>query len=303
MPKLQRFIDAQNGKAGKTSYIQALTEISKGEKKGHWIWYVFPQLQKLGHSEISKYFGIVDFEEACNYLQNKDLFERYSEITQAILKQLESGTALLKLMGSPIDANKLASSLTLFRAAAVQLARQEDSTQDYAKLVKHCDKIFKLIENECYFPCMSTLNAIKLKQPEKNRSFFAKEPLKPISQQELSGLSNKLASYISERENEWSFHYNFLGVMSLIYWLFDLLGKSDYYNNKSKEIKLSAAKTLKENIDNNGAPYKPLAPAEKEALSHGRLGALVSSYGGLDKIKQKLVNAENTLTTKFDSFQ
>ena len=55
---IQRFIDAQKG-----IYELALQEIKNGEKKSHWMWFIFPQLKSLGKSEISEYYGISGKEE------------------------------------------------------------------------------------------------------------------------------------------------------------------------------------------------------------------------------------------------
>ncbi|MCB0848724.1 MAG: DUF1810 family protein, partial [Bacteroidetes bacterium] len=45
MPDLNRFLLAQQD-----SYTTALNEIKKGQKKSHWMWYIFPQLKGLGKS-------------------------------------------------------------------------------------------------------------------------------------------------------------------------------------------------------------------------------------------------------------
>lgn len=59
MANLERFIKAQEN-----SYNQALNEIKMGEKKTHWMWYIFPQIKGLGFSEISNYYSIEDLDEA-----------------------------------------------------------------------------------------------------------------------------------------------------------------------------------------------------------------------------------------------
>ena len=41
---LQRFADAQAGGV----YEQALSEIKAGEKRSHWMWFIFPQSADLG---------------------------------------------------------------------------------------------------------------------------------------------------------------------------------------------------------------------------------------------------------------
>jgi uncharacterized protein (DUF1810 family) len=56
---LERFITAQE-----TNYHIALTEIKQGKKQSHWMWYIFPQLQGLGFSEMTKLYAIKDLNEA-----------------------------------------------------------------------------------------------------------------------------------------------------------------------------------------------------------------------------------------------
>ena len=62
---LERFINAQ-----KKNYSIALNEIKKGKKVSHWMWYIFPQLEELGSSNISKYYGIKNKEEALEFINN-----------------------------------------------------------------------------------------------------------------------------------------------------------------------------------------------------------------------------------------
>ncbi len=103
---LERFIDAQE-----TSYQIALSEIKKGKKQSHWMWYIFPQMQGLGFSETSRFYAIKDIGEAKEFLEHKVLGERLINICHELLK-LESDNAN-KIFGSPDDL-KLQSSMTLF---------------------------------------------------------------------------------------------------------------------------------------------------------------------------------------------
>ena len=85
---LLRFIHAQDSGGiydGTSTYKQALEEIHNGYKKSHWIWYVFPQMKGLGHSEISEFYGINGREEAKAYMENPILSQRLIEATQAVL--------------------------------------------------------------------------------------------------------------------------------------------------------------------------------------------------------------------------
>ena len=85
---LLRFIHAQDAGGlydNTETYQTALQEIRSGHKRTHWIWYVFPQMKGLGHSEISKFYGINGREEAKAYIENPILRERLIEATKAIL--------------------------------------------------------------------------------------------------------------------------------------------------------------------------------------------------------------------------
>lgn len=108
---IERFLDAQN--ATYAGYEQALEEVRNGRKVWHWIWYVFPQMRGLGHSERANYYGIADREEAEDYLLNFTLNDRIHEISEALLQH--KGKSVYKIFGE-IDAMKVQSSMTLFDA-------------------------------------------------------------------------------------------------------------------------------------------------------------------------------------------
>jgi uncharacterized protein (DUF1810 family) len=103
---LERFLDAQEA-----TYQTALSEIKKGKKQSHWMWYIFPQIQGLGFSETSKFYAIKDIAEAEQYLKHTLLGSRLILLCNELLK-LESDNAN-KIFGSPDDL-KLRSSMTLF---------------------------------------------------------------------------------------------------------------------------------------------------------------------------------------------
>lgn len=104
--KLERFVEAQA-----SDYAHALNEISNGKKIRCWMWYVFPQIAGLGHSEMSKKYAIQNLPEAELYLSHEILGKRLIEISQALLK-IEKKTAR-EIFGSPDDV-KLKSCMTLF---------------------------------------------------------------------------------------------------------------------------------------------------------------------------------------------
>ena len=104
---LERFINAQEN-----SYQIALKEIENGEKRSHWMWFIFPQIDGLGMSSISKEYSIKNHQEGKDYLNHNILGKRLIEITNALMK-LKSKTAR-SIFGYPDDL-KLKSSMTLFK--------------------------------------------------------------------------------------------------------------------------------------------------------------------------------------------
>ncbi|OHD25886.1 MAG: calpastatin [Spirochaetes bacterium RBG_16_67_19] len=103
---LERFLKAQA-----PVYDQALAELRGGRKRTHWIWFIFPQIDGLGHSSTSRHYAIKDLEEARAYLQHPLLSSRLVECAQAVLA-VESRTAS-DIFPYPDDL-KLRSSMTLF---------------------------------------------------------------------------------------------------------------------------------------------------------------------------------------------
>ena len=103
---LERFVEAQE-----LMYLMALDEVRNGRKRGHWIWYIFPQLKGLGMSENSQYYGIDGIEEARAYLQHPVLGARLREITTAFLELV--GKNAQEVFGH-LDAMKVRSCMTLF---------------------------------------------------------------------------------------------------------------------------------------------------------------------------------------------
>jgi len=114
MSDIDRFLDAQNGSA--RGYAAALAEMQAGEKRTHWIWYIFPQIRGLGTSSLAQKFALRDLSEAGEYAAHPILGNRLREIAETALLHLEAGKLLPDLMGSEIDALKLVSSMTLFAA-------------------------------------------------------------------------------------------------------------------------------------------------------------------------------------------
>lgn len=140
---LKRFLDAQDGGTSidrsRTAYQVALKEILDGEKTSHWIWYIFPQ-GPFGTSEMAQRYAITSRAEAIAFLHNPVLRGRLLEITTAVASQLNAGVEPVSLMGSEIDCQKLASSMTLFELIATEIDDQEFRTATktvLANLARH----------------------------------------------------------------------------------------------------------------------------------------------------------------------
>lgn len=103
---LLRFLDAQN-----KLYLTALSEIKKGKKETHWMWFIFPQIKGLGKSDTANYYAINDLKEATEFLQHPILGKHLIEISELFLTfRRKSADGIL----GDLDARKLRSSMTLF---------------------------------------------------------------------------------------------------------------------------------------------------------------------------------------------
>ena len=89
----------------------ALSEIRRGLKESHWMWFIFPQLKELGRSPAAQYYGINGIEEARRYMENTYLRDNLLTISNALLEH--EGKDIAYIMGD-IDALKLRSCMTLF---------------------------------------------------------------------------------------------------------------------------------------------------------------------------------------------
>lgn len=107
---LERFVTAQN-----EIYAAALSELKRGRKESHWIWYIFPQLTGLGSSATAKYYAIANLEEAQEYLAHPLLGKRLRECCEALCAL--PGNDISDVLGYP-DNLKLCSCMTLFENAS-----------------------------------------------------------------------------------------------------------------------------------------------------------------------------------------
>lgn len=110
--QLQRFVQAQD--SGGT-YDDAVRELRAGQKRSHWMWFVFPQVAGLGRSATAQRFAISGLAEAEAYLAHPVLGPRLRQAAR-LLAELDS-TDPVDVLG-PVDAQKLRSSMTLFARAA-----------------------------------------------------------------------------------------------------------------------------------------------------------------------------------------
>jgi uncharacterized protein (DUF1810 family) len=105
---LERFVVAQDRDG---TFDRALGELAAGRKVTHWMWFVFPQLSGLGTSPTSRRFALATTEESAAYLAHPVLGARLRTAAQTVRDG--PATTAVELLG-PVDAAKLASSMTLF---------------------------------------------------------------------------------------------------------------------------------------------------------------------------------------------
>ena len=117
---LNRFLEAQM-----TTYGGAMLEIARGRKEGHWIWYIFPQIEGLGSSDAVKLYSIKSLEEGRAYLEHLVLGPRLIKACEILLNLKDS--SMDEVMGFPDDL-KLLSSMTLFEALS-------DSNSIFTKII------------------------------------------------------------------------------------------------------------------------------------------------------------------------
>ena len=101
-------------------YPAVLAELAAGDKRTHWMWFIFPQLRALGRSERAIRFGLADLEEAKAFLAHPVLGARLRECTRIV--NGVDGKSANEIFGSPDDL-KFRSSMTLFEVAAFDPAR------------------------------------------------------------------------------------------------------------------------------------------------------------------------------------
>jgi uncharacterized protein (DUF1810 family) len=107
---LDRFVAAQ------APVIETVfAELAAGEKRSHWMWFVFPQLAGLGRSETARFYGVASRDEALAFWRHPVLGPRLVQCCDLLLPYAARGAE--RVLG-PVDALKLRSCLTLFEQVA-----------------------------------------------------------------------------------------------------------------------------------------------------------------------------------------
>lgn len=156
---LNRFKQAQASPTA--GFDAALAEIRAGRKRGHWIWFVFPQLAGLGSSPQSQLFGLYGVADATAYLHDPVLRGRLLTISTAVAEHLAEPTPskLTYLMASSIDAQKLVSSMTLFGHVA-RRAFEADGLEECRELAAVADRILAVAAAQGLPACGYTLRQL-----------------------------------------------------------------------------------------------------------------------------------------------
>ena len=106
---LDRFVTAQE-----PVYATVVAELRAGAKRGHWIWFIFPQMRGLGRSATAHRFGITSRDEAAAYLAHPVLGPRLRECAALLCEHADRSAT--QILGHPDDM-KVCSSMTLFAHA------------------------------------------------------------------------------------------------------------------------------------------------------------------------------------------
>lgn len=120
---LQRFIQAQEN-----VYETVLNELGIGQKRGHWMWYIFPQIKGLGMSATAHRYAISSQDEAKVYSDHPILGLRLRQCTQLVLNV--EGRSAQEIFDYP-DVLKFRSCMTLFEQSATDRGIFKDAIFKY----------------------------------------------------------------------------------------------------------------------------------------------------------------------------
>jgi uncharacterized protein (DUF1810 family) len=121
--ELDRFVEAQD-----SVYARVCSELRQGQKRSHWMWFVFPQIQGLGRSAMAERFAISSIEEARAYLEHPVLGPRLRECTELVCAVTDR--TIHDIFGSP-DEMKFRSCMTLFARVAEERSVFERALKQY----------------------------------------------------------------------------------------------------------------------------------------------------------------------------
>ena len=236
MFNIERFLEAQNSD---NMYETALQEVKDGWKRNHWIWYVFPQMDGLGSSPMSKEYGIGSLLEAKAYWDDNTLRSRLDEITAALYEH--NGEPMEDILGR-IDAVKVRSCMTLFNYV--------DKDANYYEVIRDClnGEYYKAtqerMDKEYEWIRRSALSDNGVKADEKAfMESFSTEADEYTFDQRLGTLidlfmrgermKQMVSHYLCSRDTS---HYRITGVESTIKsYLASILGQA--YENASNPLK------------------------------------------------------------------
>jgi uncharacterized protein (DUF1810 family) len=120
---LERFVEVQD-----PVFERVCAELRVGRKRSHWMWFIFPQLAGLGHSEMAMRFAISARREAEAYLAHHILGPRLRQCTQLVNDV--KGRSVNEIFGYPDDL-KFHSCMTLFVSVTVENQVFSDALQKY----------------------------------------------------------------------------------------------------------------------------------------------------------------------------
>jgi uncharacterized protein (DUF1810 family) len=144
--KLDHYVQAQEN-----WQARAEGEMSNGMKTSHWIWFIFPMLKGLGHSQMCEQYDLLTLSHAIAFLEHDTLRANYISIVSIVHKQLcEKKAKVAVLMGSSVDVLKLISSLTLFSIAIDRMLQNGDDggTKLYRELMTFSAQIVEPLLQE-----------------------------------------------------------------------------------------------------------------------------------------------------------
>ena len=122
---LSRFLQAQDG-----VFEIALNELTGCQKRSHWMWFIFPQLDGLGYSELSKKYAIRNLSEAIAYWKHPVLGSRLEQLTRVVL---QCKAHPREIFGA-IDYQKFISCMTLFMLALPECLLFASVLQKYSEI-------------------------------------------------------------------------------------------------------------------------------------------------------------------------